>query len=139
LQKARYGISADPSILIESENLEQVVHAMKIVETHRGTLEHLLKQRAYFGPNTPSHIVTQIDSTRQEIITLRMQLKHLGHAIPSHDVDNDSAMASAPAPTTQPLNTMELIKRRLIEVETLLRNGLTDRALDIVTTLQQQL
>lgn len=89
LQKARYGISADPHISMEARDLDSVIGLMERIDIHRKNLDHMLKQREHFGANVPTHIVNQIMSERASIVQIRQQCARLGQSVPTHPVDDD--------------------------------------------------
>ena len=141
LQKAQYGIGADPHISIEAQNLETVVHQMGLIEIQRGNLEHLLRQRGQFGTHVPPHIMTTIQSTRQEIARLRAVCSTYGHPVLPHPLDSDEpgATPEPSEPTPFAADPLTVLRERLRDVETMIRAGLKDEALKLVKELQEYL
>lgn len=137
-QKAQYGISADPHITTEAQDLETVVQQMGLIEIHRASLAHLLQQRGQLGTHTPSHVATQIDSTRQQIARLRAVCSQYGHPVPAHPLDSDepSAPESPREPVPVAADPLAVVREKLRDVETMLRHGMVDQALALVKELQ---
>lgn len=90
IQKARYGISVDPHISIEAQDLETIISQMNLIDVHRRNLDALLRQASSFGNHTPAHITNQIISERAEIVRLRQVCARLGQSVPAHPVDDDA-------------------------------------------------
>jgi hypothetical protein len=99
LQKAQYGISADPHISMEAQDLETLLNQMGLIDIHRRNLDTLLKQAGTFGQHVPMHISNQIISERAEVTRLRQVCARLGQGVPAHPVDDDEP---APLPPIQP-------------------------------------
>ena len=90
LQKARYGISADPHINIEADDLATVIDQMELIDLQRRNLDHLVRQRDTFAGNAPVHILNQIVSSRAEVMRLRQACARLGQSVPAvHRLDDD--------------------------------------------------
>lgn len=89
LQKSRYGISADPHITIEAQDLETVVNQMNLIDIHRRNLDTLLKQESTFGGHAPAYITNQIVTERANVARLRQVCARLGQNVPQHPVDAD--------------------------------------------------
>lgn len=102
LQKARYGISADPHISIETQDLETIVGQMNLIDIHRRNLDTLLKQASTFGAHVPTHVSNQIISERAEVVRLRQVCARMGQSVPPHFVDDD---AEPELPPIQPRQT----------------------------------
>ena len=107
LQKARYGISADPHISMEADDLATVVSQMELIDINRRNLDHLLRQRDSHAGNAPVHILNQIVSTRAEIARIRQTCARLGQNVPAHPIDSDEQaelppIKPRPAPAPQP-------------------------------------
>lgn len=116
LTSAKYGINTPPEVAIELRDLETVISLMERIDSHRGNLTHLLRQRDHFGPNVPTHIVTQINNEREQIATLRLQCSRLGYPIDSHEVDADEVVMSQPVRVVadRPAETqLDRIERKL--------------------------
>lgn len=121
LQKARYGISADPHISIEVEDLSTLVGQMERIDIHRRNLDHTLQQRDHFGPNVPTHIVNQIMSERAAIIQLRNACARLGQNVPAHPVDDDEQPELPPIPAPSiPRQQPADIRAKLDQIEQLI-------------------
>jgi hypothetical protein len=137
LQKAQYGISADPHITIEAQNLETVVQQMGLIEIQRGNLAHLLKQRGQLGTHTPPHIAGEIQRTRREIERLRAVCRNYGHAVTSHPLDSDEPETQ---PDVQPVpvasDPLNVIREKLEDLDVMLRRGKYDEARAIVRELR---
>lgn len=89
LQKARYGISADPHITMEADDLQTIISQMELIDIQRRNLDHLVRQRDMYAGNAPVHILNQIVSSRAEVARLRQTCARLGQSIPSHPLDSD--------------------------------------------------
>lgn len=117
MQQAKYGITADPSITLELRDLETVIHLMEMIDTHRANLNILLSQRAQHGLHVPTHIITQINSERESISTLRLQCSRLGYPVDTHEVDADELTIDPPpvrAPSAPPVETqLDRIEKKL--------------------------
>lgn len=101
IQKARYGISADPHIDMEISDLQTVISQMERIDIHRRNLDHMLRQRDHFGANVPTHIVNQIMTERAAIVQLRQACARMGHTVPAHPLDDDAQPELPPVQTAQ--------------------------------------
>lgn len=90
LQKARYGISADPHIEMEASDLGTVIGQMELIDIHRRNLDTLIAQAGRFGTSVPMHISNAIISERAEVVRLRQVCAQLGQSVPAHPVDDDA-------------------------------------------------
>ena len=141
LQKAKYGISADPRIVIELQDLETVIGQMERIDIHRGNLTHLLRQRGHFGADVPPHIINQITSERKQTAALRAACAKYDHPVASHPVDTDQVeveqVSLAPAPF--PIDPIARVREALRDIEALIRHGQTDAALGALQDLRREI
>lgn len=128
MQKARYGISADPSILTEASDLETIVSQMNLIDIHRRNLDQLTQQASTFGAHVPPHVTNQIISERAEVVRLRQVCARLGQNVPAHPLDDDAepelpplkAAPTPPAPSDI-RSKLDQIERLINEIRTALR------------------
>jgi hypothetical protein len=148
LQQARYGISAEPHIYTQIEdikkligNAETIAHSAGLIDIHRGTLAVLLKQRTHFGANVPPHVANQIASERQEIARLKRICTDYGYSILDHPVDADQSEVEAPEPTHAPYppDPIALMRRRLRDIQALARFGDLERVITELEKLQRDI
>jgi len=130
LQKARYGISADPHIITEADDLKTAIGQMELIEIARRNLDLLIRQRYIVGAaNVSVGVNNQIASTRAEIMRLRKTCENLGQYVPAHPLDDDTE-AELPPLQPQPQNTKlsnEAIRNKLDQIQALIneiRNSL---------------
>ena len=114
---------------------------MGLIDIQRGNLEHLLRQRGQLGTHVPSHVMTAIQSARQEIARLRAVCSTYGHPVLSHPLDSDESNAAPEpsAPTPLAADPLAVVRERLRDVETMVRAGLKDEALKLIRELQDYL
>lgn len=115
LKKAQYGISADPHIQMEAQDIETLIGLMDRIDIHRRNLDHLLKQRGTFGANTPMHIASQIENIRAEIVNLRRACERSGQSVPPHPLDSDDQPELPPITPRQPARTKDELNALLDE------------------------
>ncbi len=122
MQKARYGISVDPSISIEADDLATAVQQMDLIEINRRNLDLLLRQRDSHGAaNVPISISNQIMSIRAEIVRLRQVCARLGQNVPAHPVDDDAEPELPPIQPRQAAQpTPSDIRSKLDQIERLI-------------------
>lgn len=127
LQKARYGISADPSISIEAGDLETLVSQMNLIDIHRRNLDTLTRQASTFGAHVPTHVANQIISERAEVVRLRQVCARLGQNVPAHPLDDDAEPELPPIKAAPTPPAPSDIRSKLDQIERLIneiRNSL---------------
>jgi hypothetical protein len=148
LQQAKYGMSADPYIVTQIEDLQKAIrsaetieHSAGLIDIHRQNLTHLLKQRTHFGANVPTYISNQIASERQGIAQQKSACAKYGYNIFDHPVDEDRHEAESPEPAhiPYPIDPIVLIRQELRDIEALLRRKQYDAALSVVIELQEKI
>lgn len=121
-QSAKYGISADPSISIEIEDLTQIIGQMNLIDIRRRNVDVLLRQRTTLGNYVPPHINTQIATERAEIARLRAWCASKGQRVPEHFVDSDQTadppdiQSITPAPTSDLHTKLDQAIALLVEI-----------------------
>jgi hypothetical protein len=120
LKSAHFGISADPSVSIEKEQLQSVISVFDRIDIHRRNLGYLLKQRSQYSANqVPTHILTQIRSERESVVSLRTTLQQRYKIwVPEHIVDYDVATPVKEEPVA-PDRSQDSIYAKLQEIERL--------------------
>jgi|SRR5690242_15975096 len=141
LQKAQYGISADPSILMELDQLETIISLMERIDIHRRNLDLLARQNDHFGAHVPVHIVNQIRTEREQIAALRTQCARLGQPVEPHplDTETDAPPQNERESAPLPVDPLTLVRERLRDIEAMLRHGQYQIALEMLVTLQQEI
>ncbi len=141
LQQARYGISSDPSILTELQDLDVLISQMELIDIHRANLIHMLRQRTHFGANTPTHIVNSIANERAEIARLRTICAKYHQPVEPHPVDADEPEIEMSPQTPRPFpdDPMWHIREALYDIAILLRHGQADAALTAVLALRREI
>lgn len=141
LQGAQYGISADPRITIELQDLETIISQMDLIDIHRGNLNQLLRQREHFGAHVPPHIVNQITHEREEIQRLRLICAKYRQPVEAHPVDaDDVGIEAAPVvPAAFPPDPITRVREALRDIEALLRHGETAAALRAIQALRRDI
>lgn len=94
-QNAIYGISGDPAITIQIEDLRkainglksEVAHAESLVCTLRARLKVLIKQRDTLGNYVPPHIITEINIVRNRIADQKDVIRNAGYDTVDLDFD----------------------------------------------------
>jgi hypothetical protein len=71
----------------------------KLLDTHRRTLAHLLKQKAQFGAYTPAHIENGIYEARENIRQIKAQLEQRGIRVEDNSSE-DLATSNSETPQT---------------------------------------
>lgn len=121
LQKARYGISADPHISMEASDLDTVISQMNLIDIHRRNLDQLVGQAGRLGNHAPPHVTNQIISERAEIVRLRQVCARLGHSVPAHPLDDDAEPELPPIPAPSiPRQPPTDIRSKLDQIERLI-------------------
>jgi hypothetical protein len=120
MQKARYGISADPHINIEASDLETVVHQMELIERHRQALTVLVNQSSQFGTHVPQYITNEIRERRATVMQLRQVCQRLGQSVPMHPIDSDEPPDLPPIPTPPAPTPPTDIRAKLDQIEQLI-------------------
>ncbi len=122
MQSSKYGISADPHISMEKEQLQSVIGIFDRIDIHRHNLGYLLKQRSQYSSNqVPTHILTQIRSERENVVSLRTALQQRYEMwVPDHEVDfdQDIEVKEEPIPVT-PNRSQDTIYTKLQQIERL--------------------
>ena len=123
LQKARYGINAEPHIMTESSDLETLISQMELIDIQRRNLDHLVRQRDNHAGIAPVHVLNQIATSRAEIARLRQVCARLGQGVPSHPLDSDEQPELPPiqprhTPAPQPAHSD--IRSKLDQIERLI-------------------
>lgn len=122
LQAAKYGISADPSITNEAEQLSTATSLLERIGIHRRNVNHMVGQAAHFGANVPTHIVTQIENERGSIATLIKQSASYGVTVTPHvlDVQQPTTQSVVTQPLQPPSTPNQIIQRKLAQIEALI-------------------
>jgi len=103
LNQARHGINTDPAVIIEIEDIErklnrpapprpnhnvqatrtEVEHQWGLLKTHRGNLNHYLKQAEYHGSlnNAPPIVRNGIEECRRNIARVKAILRSYGEHV----------------------------------------------------------
>lgn len=119
IKKASYGISADPHIEIEIEDLSAVVGLMERIDIKRQRLNVLIQQNDHFGNSTPPHVVNEIMQERASIVQLRQQCARKGQNVAAHPLDDEMEVELPPISTPARL-PISGIRSKLDQIEQLL-------------------
>lgn len=151
-QAAFRGISADPSITMEIqdltkqlENLDDMAQTIKLIELHRKHLGTLLQQLGTFGAaHVPPHVVSEIERDRANIRHLIAECRKRGVVIESQPGDEP---APSPPPSTHwasnipptPSVSHDAIKEVLDSAIWYLKNNYTAEALRSLENLRNRM
>jgi len=137
MQRAQYGFSVDPSVVMEIESIEAITHVMGLIDVGRRNLIHLLKQREHFGASVPPHIVNQIANERDQIAARIRLCRERGYTIAAHPVDADVTPIESPTgPIVFSRNPIDTIRESLSDLETMIRHNQKALALDLCRKLR---
>lgn len=120
LQKARYGISADPSIITEAQELDQVIAQMRLIDIHRANVDQLVQQVSKLGNHAPPYVTNQLMSERAEIVRLRQVCARLGHNVPVHELDDNAEVNVAPSRAVPDHTVRMNVRDKLDQIERIL-------------------
>lgn len=121
LQKAQYGISADPHISMEASDLDTIISQMNLIDIHRRNLDTLTRQASTFGAHVPTHIANQIITERAEVMRLRQVCARLGQNVPAYPLDDDAEPELPPIPAPSiPRQPPTDIRSKLDQIERLI-------------------
>lgn len=122
MQRAKYGISADPHIPIEIERIDNVLTQFNLIEIHRRNASLLIKQRAQYDHDVPLHILNALNQARQSIASIKQLLKTKYNESVNHldGIDYDLPETHVPVTPKASLTNQEIIDQKLMRIERLI-------------------
>lgn len=82
--------TVEATVAVKGATQEEIKHLLELLETHRTTAFAVSRQLSLFGAAyAPPHTTLQLQHTREEIASLKAQLRALGHTVEDQYIDTD--------------------------------------------------